>query len=242
METEHAVPVAENQRVAAVHHDAGGDDWIVFCHGFLSDKSGSYQGRCREAVARGYDAVRFDFRGCGESDGDFADSTLSARIADLEAVIEYFDPASVVIFGSSFGGKVAFHAPVDDLRVEAVATRAPVTYAGTFDDRRAEVEADGAVTLDDGRTIDARFFEALDRYDFTDVESGLDCPVAIFHGVADGSVAVEDSFRAAKSLDVDVLLQTYVGEGHRFSREAEAQLRRQLFDWLDVFVFREGPQ
>ena len=232
METEHAVTVTGDQTAAAVHHHAGGDDWIVFCHGFLSDKTGSYEGRCREAVDHGYEAVRFDFRGCGESDGDFADATLSARIADLEAVLEHFDPSSVVLFGSSFGGKVAFHAAVDDPRVESVVTRAPVTYAGTFDDHRAEVEAGGEVSYDDARSIDARFFEDLDRYDFADVEAGLDCPVAIFHGRDDASVAIGDSFRAAKNLDVDVLLQTYTGESHRFSRGAEARTRGQMFDWL----------
>lgn len=233
METEHAVPVAGGEHVAAVHHAADAGEWVVFCHGFLSDKSGSYAGRCREAVEHGYDAVRFDFRGCGESDGAFADSTLSARIADLEAVLDYFDPASCVLFGSSFGGKVAFHAAAGDDRVEAVVTRAPVTY-GAFDDLRAQVEAEGEVRFDDGRTVDARFVDDLDGYDFADVEARLDCPVAIFHGSDDESVSIEDSFRAADHLETDVLLQKYVGEGHRFSREAEARMRRQVFDWLET--------
>ena len=233
METEHDVPVTADQAVAAVHHEAGTGDWLFFCHGFLSDKTGSYEGRCREAVEHGYDAVRFDFRGCGESDGDFAESTLSARIADLEAVVEYFVPGSYVLFGSSFGGAVAFHAAVGDDRVEAVATRAPVTY-GAFDDLRATVEAAGEVRFDGERHIDVRFLDDLDRHDFADVETGLDCPVAIFHGADDESVAIEDSFRAAESLGVDVLLQKYVAEGHRFSREAEARMRRATFEWLDA--------
>ena len=150
-ETDHRVPVADGQRVAAVHHEATGDDWIVFCHGFLSDKTGSYEHRCRRAVEHGYDAVRFDFRGCGESDGSFVESTLSGRLADLRAVLEYFDPPSVVLFGSSFGGKVAFHAAVEDPRVESVVTRAPVTYTSAFDDYRAVVDREGECRFDDGR-------------------------------------------------------------------------------------------
>ena len=234
METEHAVPVNGDEVVSAIHHEAdAGDGSIVFCHGFRSDKTGSYVGRCREAVERGYDAVRFDFRGCGDSDGTFAEATLSARIADLEAVLDYFDPDPVVLFGSSFGGTVAFHRAVGDDRVEAVVTRAPVTY-GTFDDLRATIEAEGEVRFDDGRRIDARFLEDLDRYDFADVEAGLDCPVAIFHGSDDESVPVGDSFRAAENLQADVMVQTYVGEGHRFSREAESRMREQLFEWLST--------
>jgi len=233
METEHDVPVTADQAVAAVHHEAGTGDWLFFCHGFLSDKTGSYEGRCREAVEHGYDAVRFDFRGCGESDGDFVDSTLTSRIADLDAVLDYFDPDSCVLFGSSFGGAVAFHAAVGDDRVEAVVTRAPVTY-GAFDDLRVTVEVEGEIRFDDRRAIDERFLDDLDRHDFGDVETGLDCPVAIFHGADDESVGIGDSFRAAESLEVDVMLQKYVGEGHRFSREAEARLREQVFDWLEA--------
>ncbi|ADB63774.1 alpha/beta hydrolase fold protein (plasmid) [Haloterrigena turkmenica DSM 5511] len=139
-ETEHRVTVADGETVAAVHHEAPGDDWIVFCHGFLSDKTGSYERRCRRAVEHGYNAVRFDFRGCGASDGRFVDQTLSDKLADLHAVLEYVAPPSIVLFGSSFGGKVAFHAAVDDERVEAVATRAPVTYNRAFDEYRAIVE------------------------------------------------------------------------------------------------------
>lgn len=239
METEHAVPVSGGEVVSAIHHEAdAGDGAIVFCHGFRSDMTGSYEGRCLAAIERGYDAVRFDFRGCGDSDGTFAEATLSARIADLEAVLDYFDPDPVVLFGSSFGGKVAFHRAVGDDRVEAVATRAPVTY-GAFDDLGATVEAEGEVRFDDGRRIDARFIDDLERHDFDEVEAGLDCPTAIFHGADDESVGVEDSFRAAENLDADVLLQTYVGEGHRFSREAEARMREQLFDWLSTA--RAGP-
>ncbi|MFB6205443.1 MAG: alpha/beta hydrolase family protein [Haloglomus sp.] len=111
----HTVPVTEGESVVAVHHPRPGSDrWFVCCHGFVSDKSGSYEGRCARAVAEGYHAVRFDFRGCGESDGDFVDTTLSSRIADLRAVLEHFDPESVVLFGSSFGGKTALHAAVGD--------------------------------------------------------------------------------------------------------------------------------
>lgn len=233
METEHDIPVNGGESVAAVHHEAGSGDWLVFCHGFRSDMTGSYEGRCRAAVEDGYEAVRFDFRGCGESDGAFPAATLSARIEDLEAVLEYFAPDAVVLFGSSFGGAVAFHAAVDDDRVEALATRAPVTY-DALDDLRATVEAEGEVCFDDGRRIDTRFLEDLDRYDFADVATGLDCPAAIFHGDADESVAIDESFRAAETLDVDVLLQTYVDEGHRFSRAAEERMREQLFDWLST--------
>ena len=233
-ETEHRIGVADGEAVAAVHHEAPGDDWIVFCHGCLSDKTGSYEHRCRRAVERGYDAVRFDFRGRGEADGRFVDQTLSDKIADLRAVLEHFAPPSVVLFGSSFGGTVAFHAAVDDERVAAVAARAPVTDERAFDEYRAVVEREGEIRFDTGDRIDERFFADFEGYDFEDVAASLSVPVAIFHGGDDESVDVADSFEAAAALETDVLLERFAGEGHRFSTAAEERLLDRLFHWLET--------
>lgn len=234
----HAIPVGDGEELAAVHHPASSDRWLFFCHGFVSDKSGSYERRCRRAVDEGYDAVRFDFRGCGESDGAFVDQTLCSRIADLRAVVEYFDPRSYALFGSSFGAKTAFHAAIGDDRVEAVAGRAPVTYNRTFDEARAVVDAEGEYRYDEGHVIDRRFFDDFDRHPFTDVTTALHVPVALFHGTADESVPLADSLEATAKLGTDVLLQTFEGEGHRFSDAAEARMREQLFDWLAVWTTR----
>ena len=239
----HRIPIADagtgtetdtaTQTVAAVDHAAASDDWLVFCHGLRSDKSGSYERRCRRAVEEGYNAVRFDCRGCGESDGTFAASTLEARLTDLRHVVDYFDLDSYALFGSSFGGTVALHTAAVDDRVTAVATRAPVTTAGTFDEPRAAVERDGEWTFDTGERLDHRFFESLDRHPFDDVVGSLSAPVAIFHGGDDAVVDPADSFDAAKRLETDVSLERFAGEGHRFSRAGERRLLERLFDWLE---------
>jgi pimeloyl-ACP methyl ester carboxylesterase len=230
MPTTHRLPVTD-EAVVAVHHQAPTDDWLVFCHGFRSDKSGTYEGRCERAVEAGYNAVRFDFRGCGAADGAFVDQTLSDKLADLRAVVDYFDPDTYALFGSSFGGKVGFHAAADD-RVTALATRAPVTANSAFDAVRHTVESEGVYAYDTGDRIDGRFFEDLDAYPFEDVVDDLSVPVAIFHGAEDESVPVADSFDAAAALRTDVCLQKFAGEGHRFSRSAERTLRTRLYDSL----------
>jgi len=224
----------DGETVVAVHHEARTDDWLVFCHGFQSDKSGSYESRCERAVAEGYNGVRFDFRGCGESDRSFDGQTLSTRLADLRAVVDYFDPQSYCIFGSSFGGKVAFHTAAEDDRVEAIATRAPVTYNRAFDQYRRVLR--GENSLDgEGDALEGSwrgFFENLDQYPFAVAAEDVRVPVAIFHGRADDTVPIEDSIEATGELDVDVDLLAYAGEGHRFSRGAEARMRDRLFEWL----------
>lgn len=233
MPTRHTVSVDGGEVVAVRHEaetdaetdtDADEDRWIFFSHGFVSDKEGSYVGRCERAAAEGYDAVRFDHRGCGESDLSFAEQNLSTRVADLRAVVEYFEPSSCVLFGSSFGGKVVFHVALGDSRVEAVGARAPVTYTEPFEEYR---RAGAGGVADD-------FFEDLESYDFADVEERLEVPVAVFHGRDDATVEIEHSIDAVAALETDVMLQAYASEGHSFSREAEVRLRDGLFAWLET--------
>ncbi len=234
MPNRHRIQVTDDESIVAVHHAASSNRWLVFCHGFLSDKSGSYERRARRAVDEGFNAVRFDFRGCGESDGTFADQPLSAKLDDLAAVVDTFDPDSLVLFGSSFGGKVALHATARD-RVDpvAIATRAPVTATAAFDEYRSVVRSEGVCRFDDGREIDRRFVEDLMDYPIEEVAESIErVPVAIAHGRADDSVPIEHSFETATALETDVTLDAYAGEGHIFSETADERVLDRLFGWL----------
>jgi pimeloyl-ACP methyl ester carboxylesterase len=239
MPTRHTVPV-DGDEVVAVHHrpDADSDGWLFFSHGFVSDKEGSYVGRCERAAAEGYNTVRFDHRGCGESDLSFGEQNLSTRVADLRAVIDYFDPPSSVLFGSSFGGKAVFHVGIDEPSVEAIGTRAPVTYTEPFEKYRQEVGSGGDTGSGWGAVADD-FFEDLSSYGFGEVKDELDVPVVVFHGRDDATVRVEQSFDAVAALETDASLHAYADEGHSFSRGAEARLRDTFFSWLETTVFPE---
>lgn len=232
MTSKHSVEVEDGEEVSAVHHSADSDNWIFFCHGYGSDKEGSYEERAKRAVEEGYNAVRFDFRGNGESDGDFIDQSLSSRIADLEACINFFEPEKIYLFGMSFGGKVVLHA-TEDLEVEALVLKSPVTYNSIMDKFREVVEEKGTYTHFGDKTIDERFFEDFDTYSFEEVTSGLDLPVAVFHGGADTTVHFENSAEAVKAFETEALLYKLEGEGHSMSDGGEKKLKDMMFAWLD---------
>lgn len=235
MTDKHFIEVENGEDVAAVHHQTDSDKWVFFCHGFGSNKEGSYENRAEKMVEEDWNAVRFDFRGNGESDGEFIDQSLSSKIADLEAVIKYFKPEKYILFGSSFGGKVVFHAATE-LQPKAVIGRAPVTYNTIMDKYKAVVENKGEFTHHPGATIDKRFYEDFQQYSFDDLEDRLDIPVAIFHGADDTTVHPEHSFDAAESLETDVMIQKLEGENHSFSEEAEQKMLRSITNWLEIFL------
>ncbi|MFB6144908.1 MAG: alpha/beta hydrolase family protein [Candidatus Nanohaloarchaea archaeon] len=232
MSEKHFIKVEDGEEVSTVHHEADSDKWIFFCHGFGSDKEGSYERRAERAVKEEYNAVRFDFRGNGESDGEFIDQTLSSRIDDLKAVVEHFQPENYVLFGSSFGGKVVLHGSLE-LEPYAVIGRAPVTYNQIMEKYRSVVEEKGEFTHHGNKAIDERFYEDFDQYSFDDVAQRLDKPLSIFHGGSDTTVHFRNSADAIKELETDTLLMKFDGENHSFSGRAEDRMRDAMFDWLE---------
>lgn len=231
MAEKHIIDTGTGEKLSARLHSADSDRWIFFCHGFGSNKEGSYERRAERAVKEGFNAVRFDFRGNGESDGDFIEQNLSSRMKDLESVIDYFGPDRYVLFGSSFGGKVAFHTAIRR-DPESVIGRSPVTYNDIMSDYREEIEEKGVVEKIEGKKVDERFFEDFDKYSFSETAKKIESPVMIFHGDEDRLVDIENSWVAADELNVDVSVQKFVGEGHSFSDRAEQNMMDLMFCWL----------
>lgn len=236
MKKNHRVKVGREE-ISAVHHEADSDRWIFFCHGFGSNKEGSYEERCNIMAENGWNAVRFDFRGNGESDGEFMEETLTKRIDDLQAVVDHFEPEKYVFFGSSFGGKVVFHAAAEDDNVKAILGKAPVTYNEIMDKFRSVVEKKGEFEYIDDKPIDIRFFEDLDEYSFKEAVKNLDVPISIFHGSKDTTVKPRHSYKALKELETDVSLHKIEDEKHSFTESGEEKMMDEMVSWLDNIEF-----
>ena len=227
----HFIEVENGEEVTAVHHETSSDKCVFFCHGFGSDKEGSYEERAERAVEEGFNAVRFDFRGNGESDGEFIDQNLSSRIKDLETVIDYFDFENVYLYGMSFGGKVIIHA-AEDLECEALILKSPVTFNDIMDKFRSVVEEKGSYTHFDDKTVNKSFFEDFDNYSFDEASKILDCPVAFFHGSEDSTVHFEKRLEAFGKISSDSALFRLKGEKHSLTEEAELRMQDLMFSWL----------
>lgn len=231
MSEKHFIEVENNEEVASIHHEASTDNWIFFCHGYGSDKEGSYEKRAEKAVENGFNAVRFDFRGNRESDGKFIDQNLTSRIADLEACINYFDPENIYLFGMSFGGKVVLHT-AEKIDLEGLIFKSPVLFNDEMDKFKSVVEEKGTYTHFGDKTIDERFFKDFKEYSFDEANHKIDFPIKIFHGGSDSTVRFESSAEAMKKFDVEASLRKMKGEKHSMSDEAEEKILDEMFYWL----------
>jgi alpha/beta superfamily hydrolase len=63
--------------------------WVM-CHAFAEEKLWAHRvfvSLARELASAGYPVLRFDFRGYGDSDGNFEDSTIADQIDDIYCAI-----------------------------------------------------------------------------------------------------------------------------------------------------------
>jgi pimeloyl-ACP methyl ester carboxylesterase len=124
----------------------------VLCHGFGSNRfefGNTFMPLARGLAERGAAAYRFDFAGCGESDGDFADLTVSDQVAQVGAVLDALtshralDADRISLMGMSLGGLTASLAaakhPVRSLALWAPAALAVATDEVEHDPRWPEI-------------------------------------------------------------------------------------------------------
>src|SRR5438067_642631 len=102
-----SIPVARldrGGRALAYRHRTGRGPTILFLPGYASDMEGSKATALDAwAEAEGRAMLRFDYGGCGASDGTFEDETLASWLDDALAMIDLAD-GPVVLVGSSMGG------------------------------------------------------------------------------------------------------------------------------------------
>lgn len=73
-------------------HIQGNLPTLVLFHGFTANRNGPGDILKTTATAlatQGFDTLRIDFLGSGESDGQWADSSLTSRISDAEVTLQY---------------------------------------------------------------------------------------------------------------------------------------------------------
>ena len=100
---------------------------FLVLHGFGSNKTSSNTMAPTKMLGElGYVVLRFDMRGCGESEGEFGRVIGLEQVEDTRNALTFLaqhpsvDPARIGVIGSSFGGAVAIYTGGVDARVAAV--------------------------------------------------------------------------------------------------------------------------
>ncbi|RIA37669.1 pimeloyl-ACP methyl ester carboxylesterase [Hephaestia caeni] len=219
----------------AYHLTEGTGPTVIFLPGYASDMAGSKALALEAwAKARGQAYLRFDYAGCGRSEGAFADQTLAGWRDDALTMIDRAVTGPVVLVGSSMGGWIMLLAAL--ARPDRVAGLIGIAAAPDFTDWGFTIDEKMTIlntgkleqpsAYSDQPTLTTRaFWSSGEANRLMHGEIAIDVPVRLIHGQADSDVPFEIALRLAKRLrSADVQTWMIKDGEHRLSRDPDIAL------------------
>lgn len=226
---------------------------VLICHGLGGDKNGKFRTYVTLAsmlAQHGIASLRFDYRGCGDSEGEFGDVTIESQIQDALAAAQWLkkypmiDPTRMGIFGRSFGGLIATHTAFKTEFFKSIALWAAVYNGHSWQHIWDEI-MQGTATPENyvdvmninGQMSGMTLWQQLFQVD-TDVavKNLVQIPMLNIHGIKDPRVVVSHAGKYAESRENATALSRFVTlpEGdHDFSNNWEREEALDItIDWF----------
>lgn len=227
----------ENERVAILFHGFKGD---------LGYHSGRLLYDLSHALNKaGLPTLRFDFDGCGQSEGKFSDMTVFSEILDGMKIIEFartkMQAKHIYLVGHSQGGVVAsmlagyyrdvieklvLLAPAATLKTDALKG---VCQGVEYDPHHIPSEV-----IVDGFKVGGEYFRTAQLLPIYETAQHFDQPTLIIHGLAD-TVVSPDASRKYHTIMPNSELHLLEGENHML----EGAKLDEILQLVTAFLVKE---
>jgi uncharacterized protein len=189
---------------------------ILFCHGLGGHKVGHYRIYVELAnllSSKGIATLRMDFRGSGDSEGDFAAMTLEGEVSDACVGLSFLenhsgvDSSRIALFGRSMGGAVAVMAANKYKKAKSICLWAPIYNANDWQDKWKRLHSEDLdsshkqqlMTIE-GQTPGYEFYKQLFSMNLDkDIANLSALPMMIIHGNQDHMVKPDHSEQILKN-------------------------------------------
>ena len=219
---------------------------IILVHGFGVTKSedGMFDNLAKTFAQNGFLVFRFDFSGCGESEGDYSETSLTKLKSDLEKILDFVktqpqvDNSRIGIHAQSFGTTttVALAPQIQALVMTGSISHPKEAISKLFGKGyrpkgiSTRTKANSSLTR-----IKPQFWQDFENYNLLESIKKIQCPILFIHGSKDDKVPVletEAFFQNANQLKKKIIL-----EGADHSSEPHQEKMYQLaVDWFKRYL------
>ncbi|MFJ8063596.1 alpha/beta hydrolase family protein [Psychrobacillus sp. NPDC096426] len=230
---------------------------IVLLHGFVGSKVGEHRlfvKAARNFSEKGYAVFRFDFSGCGESDGDYADVTVTKQLKEVQVVLDYVsnlkevDANNIILIGHSLGGAVASLTAAGNQQIRKLILWSPV--AKPYEDIVAIVGDTALQTARilglfdyNGFYVSQHFLDDLKSHHPLEAIRSYEGQLLVIHAAEDEDVPKENAVYYTESLKRGSTVNIrYIKEAnHTFaSYSFEEKLFEETIRWLEKSEVHSG--
>jgi len=217
---------------------------VILCHGMFSSKDGVKQIAISNALEEaGIPSIRFDFSGCGESGGKIEEVSISRRLQDLEAVVQFVKTKGlkrVALIGSSLGAVVALLATSGGIVKEsefliliATPSGAEILLEQFSEDKVSRWKNTGFLEVD-GKKIGWQFVEDFSMYNVLSEAKKIKCPTLLIHGSRDEVVPVKSSMEILDAMECPKKLIIIDNGNHLLSKGEEIkEINKLILEWFE---------
>lgn len=249
------IETAEKQKLNTyIYGTENAQTAIIFCHGFSGNSSGLFKPQLAEELSHKYLVCRFDFRGQGNSDGKFHDTSITHELEDLDCVVAYvrrqYSPEKIVLLGHSFGAAVALLYASQN-KIDGL-----VSLSGEGDLEKAVIYEFTEKQLEDLRTrgetlvenwsedgdenlLGKQFLDDMLRYSTTDAAKKLQCPILFIHGKNDDVIPYDATEKMYKLVRSPKEIKLMENTDHTYNFFTNKPKTKEVFsnikDWLDKY-------
>lgn len=230
----------EGKKIFGMFHKPVGLDrhpTVVILHGLGGHKVGRYRlyvDLAESLADSGIASLRFDFRCCGDSEGDFSELTVPGQVSDALVALKYVsehpqvDPDRIGLFGRSFGGALSILTAEKYSKIKSVCLWAPVYDAQPWqqqwvmvNDPKIPPEHKHVMMTINGQVGSYGFYEQFFDLKMDNHIHAIDhVPLLLIHGLQDKTVDSEHSERylnARSNLSAQTRLVQLPSSDHDFS-------------------------
>ncbi|KAI1903110.1 hypothetical protein AGOR_G00023830 [Albula goreensis] len=220
---------------------------VVFLPGFASNMGGQKAEALEEfCQSLGHSYLRFDYTGCGASEGVRKECTVGSWKRDVLFLLDELVDGPQILVGSSMGGWLMLLAAV--ARPERIAALVGISTAADHFvtafkslplEVRKEFEEKGEWTVatkhneEGSYTVSMDFLQEAENHCVLQGPIPVTCPVRLIHGLKDQDIPWHISMQVADrvlSTDVDVILRKH-GQ-HRMGEKDDIKLMVYTIDDL----------
>ena len=182
--------------------DKDSDTAVIICHGFPSNSSTTLLTSIQNQLSIKYLVCRFDFKGSGQSGGNFYKTSISTMLNDLSeivALIETLGNKKIILMGHSFGAAICML--FTERHTNKVSGLISLSGEGDLqkaisfefnNDQIKEFEKNGKTTIETWvagkpikKEIGLQFLEDMRKYSTNDAAKLLSMPTLLIHGSKD---------------------------------------------------------